>query len=620
MAIFDLVVGKPLATSEERAEHIGPIAGIPVFGLDALSSAAYGPEAALTLLIPLGLAGLVYIVPISFAIIFLLAILYFSYCQTIDAYPHGGGSYTVASENLGATAGLLAAAALMIDYILNAAVGISAGVGALVSAFPVLLPHTLALCLAILLLLTLINIRGVKDTGSAFLIPTYLFVGTLLWVIVLGAVRAIAAHGHPLPVVAPPRLPTSTSVLTLWLLAKVFSSGCTAMTGVEAVSNGVMAFREPTQKNAKHTLTIIILLLMVFLAGIAILCRAYSIAATDPNSSGYQSILSQLVSAVMGRGWFYYVTIGSILAVLALSANTSYADFPRLTRAIAQRDYLPHVFKIRGRRLLYSHGIVALVGFTGFLLIIFGGVTDRLIPLFAIGAFLAFTLSQAGMVMHWRRLGGKGARQRMIINGIGAFATAVTLLVVLVAKFTAGAWITAILIPALIITMSAVKRHYDGVSREVAVNRPICLDRMDEPLIIVPMERWTRISEKGLRFALKLSDHVQAVHVDAEECYEEVRQMWQRNVATPIRESGKTVPELVFIASPYRFVIMPLVEHILKTEREHPERQIAVLVPELVVKHWWQAPLHNQRAQLLKLLLLVRGNQRITVINIPWYL
>jgi amino acid transporter len=620
MGIFDLVVGKPLATTEERAEHIGPIAGIPVFGLDALSSAAYGPEAALTLLIPLGLAGLQYIVPISFAIIFLLAILFFSYCQTIDAYPHGGGSYTVASENLGATAGLLAAAALMIDYILNAAVGISAGVGALVSAFPVLLPHTLALCLAILLLLTLINIRGVKDTGSAFLIPTYLFVGTLLWVVVIGAVRAIAAHGHPLPVVAPPRLPASTSLLTLWLLAKVFSSGCTAMTGVEAVSNGVMAFREPTQKNAKRTLTIIIVLLMIFLAGIAILCRAYSIAATDPGSSGYQTILSQLVSAVMGRGWFYYVTIGSILAVLALSANTSYADFPRLTRAIAQRDYLPHVFKIRGRRLLYSHGIVALVGFTAFLLVIFGGVTDRLIPLFAVGAFLAFTLSQAGMVMHWSRLGGKGARQRMIINGIGAFATAVTLLVVLVAKFTAGAWITAILIPALMITMSAVKRHYDGVSREVAVNRPICLDRMDEPLIIVPMERWTRISEKGLRFALKLSDHVQAVHVDVEECYEEVRQMWQRNVATPIRESGKTVPELVFIASPYRFVILPLVDHILKVEREHPERQIAVLVPELVVKHWWQTPLHNQRAQLLKLLLLVRGNQRIIVINIPWYL
>src|SRR5271163_4208586 len=438
MSFFDVVVGKPLATTEERAEHIGPIAGIPVFGLDALSSAAYGPEAALTLLIPLGLAGIQHIVPISLAIICLLAIVFASYLQTIDAYPHGGGSYTVASENLGANAGLLAAAALMIDYILNSAVGISAGVGALVSAFPSLQPHTLALCLAILLILTLINARGVKDTGSAFLIPTYLFVGTLLLTIAIGAVRALAAHGHPLPVIAPAQLPAVTLQLTpwllVWLLAKVFASGCPAMTGVEAVSNGVMAFREPTQKNAKRTLTIIILLLMVFLAGIALLCRFYSIGATDPGLPGYQSILSQLASAVMGRGWFYYVTIGSILAVLALSANTSYADFPRLTRAIAQRDYLPHIFKIRGRRLLYSHGIYALVGFSAFLLIVFGGVTDRLIPLFAIGAFLAFTLSQAGMVMHWKRQGGPGSMRRMIINGIGAIATGLTLIVVLVAK------------------------------------------------------------------------------------------------------------------------------------------------------------------------------------------
>ena len=465
MSLFDVVVGKPLATTEERAEHIGPIAGIPVFGLDALSSAAYGPEAALTLLIPLGLAGIQHIVPISFAIIGLLVIVFFSYLQTIDAYPHGGGSYTVASENLGAHAGLLAAAALMIDYILNAAVGISAGVGALVSAFPRLQPHTLALCLVILLILTLINVRGVKDTGTAFLIPTYLFVGTLLLVIIVGAVRVFAAGGHPVPLVEPPHLPVTGSMFSLWLLAKVFASGCTAMTGVEAVSNGVNAFREPTQKNAKRTLTIIIILLMVFLAGIALLCRAYSIGATDPGAAGYQSILSQLTAAVMGRGWFYYLTIGSILAVLALSANTSYADFPRLTRAIAMHDYLPHVFKIRGRRLLYSHGIVALVGFTALLLIVFGGVTDRLIPLFAIGAFLAFTLSQAGMVIHWKRQGGKGALQRMIINGVGAIATGITLVVVLVAKFTEGAWITAILVPALIIIMSAVKRHYDRVAR-----------------------------------------------------------------------------------------------------------------------------------------------------------
>ena len=620
MSFFDVLIGKPLATSEERGEHIGPIAGIPVFGLDALSSAAYGPEAALTLLIPLGVAGIAHIVPISLAIILLLAIVFFSYLQTIDAYPNGGGSYTVASENLGETAGLFAAAALMIDYILNAAVGISAGVGALVSAFPGLQPHTLALCLAILILLTLINMRGVKDTGAAFLLPTYLFLATLLLVLGVGAVRTVLAHGHPIAVVAPPVLAAGTSFLPFWLLLKVFASGCTAMTGVEAVSNGVNAFRNPTQINAKRTLTIIIILLAVFLAGIALLCRAYGIGATDPTASGYQSVLSQLISAVMGRGWFYYVTIASILTVLALSANTSYADFPRLTRAIAQRDYLPHVFKIRGRRLLYSHGIYALVGFTAVLLIVFGGVTDRLIPLFAIGAFLAFTLSQAGMVMHWKRQGGKGAKYRMLVNGVGAIATGVTLIVVLIAKFTEGAWITAILVPSLILLMAGVKKHYDRVAREVAVDCPMHVNNLVEPLVIVPLDRWTRISEKALRFAMKLSDKVQAVHVDAEEQCEAVKRDWQENVEAPLLKERRKVPEFILVESPFRFVIMPLVTYILKVEQENPDRQIAVLVPELVVKHLWQTPLHNQRAQLLKLLLLVRGNKRIIVINIPWYL
>ncbi len=620
MRFFDMLMGKPLATSEERGEHIGPIAGIPVFGLDALSSAAYGPEAALTLLIPLGVAGIAHIVPISFAIILLLTIVFFSYLQTIDAYPNGGGSYTVASENLGETAGLFAAAALMIDYILNAAVGISAGVGALISAFPTLQPHTLALCLGILILLTLINMRGVKDTGATFLLPTYVFLGTLLLVLAVGAFKTFAAHGHPVALVSPPRLPPGTSLLPIWLLLKVFASGCTAMTGVEAVSNGVNAFRTPTQANAKRTLTIIILLLMVFLAGIALLCRVYGIGATDPTGSGYQSVLSQLVSAVMGRGWFYYLTIASILAVLALSANTSYADFPRLTRAIAQRDYLPHVFIVRGRRLLYSHGIYALVGFTAFLLIIFGGVTDRLIPLFAIGAFLAFTLSQAGMVIHWKRQGGQGARHRMFINGIGAIATGITLIVVLVAKFTEGAWITAILVPALIVLMSSVKRHYAGVAAEVAVESPMQVNNMVEPLVIVPLDRWTRISEKALRFALKLSDKVQAVHVDAEDQSEKIQRDWLDNVTQPLQDAGRELPNLVIVPSPYRFVIMPLVNYILKVEEDYPSRQIAVLIPELVVRHFWQAPLHNQRAQLLKLLLLLRGNQRIIVIDIPWYL
>ena len=369
---LNLLFGRPLPTTAERAECIGPLAGIPVFGLDALSSAAYGPEAALTLLIPLGLLGVKYIVPVSFAIVILLTIVFFSYRQTIEAYPHGGGSYTVASQNLGEGAGLLAAAALMVDYVLTASVGISAGVGALISAVPSLQPHTLEICLVVLAILTLVNMRGVHDTGVVFMIPTYLFTATLLIVIAVGGWQVVHAAGHPLPVTPLPRIPAATTMVSWWLILKVFSSGCTAMTGVEAVSNGVTAFREPTRKNAKTTLTIIIALLIVLLAGIALLCRAYGIAATDPGQAGYESVLSMLTRAVMGHGWFYYLTIASVLLVLALSANTAFADFPRLTRAIAIDNYMPHVFLIRGRRLLYSWGIYVLVALTALLLILFG--------------------------------------------------------------------------------------------------------------------------------------------------------------------------------------------------------------------------------------------------------
>lgn len=418
MNIIDTLFGRPLATEEEKAERIGPVQGIPIFGLDALSSAAYGPEAALTLLIPLGMAGVAYIWPITVAIVVLLGIVFFSYRQTIAAYPQGGGSYTVASENLGESAGLLAAAALMIDYVLTAAVGISAGVGALVSAVPALQPKTLILCLGILLLITIVNLRGVRESGGVFLLPTYIFIACLLGVIALGLVKAIAAGGHPVPVIAPPKLTGAVGAVSAWLLLRTFSSGCTAMTGVEAVSNGVMAFRDPTDKYAKLTLTIIIAILMVMLLGIAFLVPAYGIAATDPNLPGYQSVLSQLLAAVTGRGAFYWVSIGSILIVLSLSANTAFADFPRLARAIAQNGYLPHAFVIRGRRLVFAQGVYALAILTAVLLIIFRGVTDRLIPLYAVGAFMAFTLSQAGMVQHWRRTGGQHSRHSMVLNAI----------------------------------------------------------------------------------------------------------------------------------------------------------------------------------------------------------
>src|SRR6201998_4492665 len=322
MNILDVVVGKPIRTTDERAEQIGPAQGIPIFGLDALSSAAYGPEAALSLLIPLGLLGVRYLIPVSAAIITLLIIVYFSYRQTIAAYPAGGGSYTVARFNLGAPASLLAASALLADYILTAAVGISAGVGALVSAVPSLLAHTVLLCVGILIVITILNLRGVREAGTAFAAPTYLFVGTLLITIIAGVCRVLFSGGHPTPAVPLPPPLRITETVSYWLLLKVFASGCTALTGVEAVSNGVKAFREPTVKNAQRTLTVIIFLLAALLAGISYLVRVYGIAATDPGQPGYQSVLSMLIAAVFGKGVFYYLSIGSILLVLSLSANT----------------------------------------------------------------------------------------------------------------------------------------------------------------------------------------------------------------------------------------------------------------------------------------------------------
>ena len=517
MNLIDILLGRPLATEEEKAERIGPWRGIPVFGLDAISSAAYGPEAALTVLIPLSMAGVRYIWPITLSIIVLLGVVYFSYRQTITAYPQGGGSYTVASENLGVWPGLLAAAALMIDYILTAAVGISAGVGALVSAVPSLQPHTLLMCLGILVLLTIVNLRGVQQTGGVFMLPTYLFIACLLGMIAIGIAKTVLSGGHPIPVVAPPRLPGATAAVSAWLLLRAFASGCTAMTGVEAVSNGVMAFRDPTDKCARQTLTVIIAILAVMLGGIGYLCPVYGIAATVPGQEGYKSILSQLIAAITGQGAFYWINIISILIVLALSANTAFADFPRLARAIARNGYLPHALTLRGRRLVFTPGIYALAILTGVLLTMFSGVTDRLIPLYAVGAFLAFTLSQAGMVMHWKKNGGRHAGKSMAINAIGAIATGITVCVVLIAKFTDGAWITVLLIPALMLIMYSVHHHYARVERATALDRPVNTGNLCPPIALIPVGRLSAVTEKTLRFAWSISKQVIFIHVECDE-------------------------------------------------------------------------------------------------------
>ncbi len=463
MSVQEVLLGRRLANREVQGRKIGAFEGIPAMGLDGFGSSAYGPEAALTILIPLGALAAASIGWVMLPILALLAVLFASYWQTIRAYPNSGGAYIVAKENLGTNSSLLAAAALMIDYVLNVAVGISAGVAALVSAFPELHAYILPLCLGILAFVTLMNLRGTLEAGRLFAVPTYLFVVSFCYILALGIYRTLTSGGNPEPIVAPPALPDAVETLSLWLFLRAFASGCTAMTGVEAVSNGMSAFREPAVKYGHRTLTGIVVVLGVLLAGIAFLANAYQIGAMDQTQNTYRSVLSQLASAVVGNGALYYVAIGSLLSVLVLSANTSFVGFPRLCRSIAEDGFLPRPFAIAGHRLVFSIGILYRAVAAGALLIVFGGITEHLIPLFAIGAFLTFTLSQTGMVVHWleklRHVQAPAERRSMRMhlatNSAGAVTTAAALVVIVIAKFDEGAWITVVVmrqISSLIIT------------------------------------------------------------------------------------------------------------------------------------------------------------------------
>ena len=620
MSIIDFLIGKPLATSEERAEQIGVAAGIPIFGLDALSSAAYGPEAAMTLLLPLGLASVHHLLPLTSCLLALLIIVFFSYRQTIAAYPGGGGSYTVAHEILGTFPGLLAAAALMIDYVLTAAVGISAGIGALTSALPSLHSRTLTLCLVALAIITVVNLRGVRESGGLFMLPTYLFLACMLIAIALGVFKILISGGHPTPVLAPPVAPAATEAVTLWLLLKAFSSGCTALTGVEAVSNGVKAFREPTVPTAQRTLGVIIASLVVMLGGIAFVARGYGITATDPNSDKYQSVLSIMLMAVSGRGTFYAVAIISILLVLIFSANTAFADFPRVCRILAEDSFMPLSFGNRGRRLVYSEGIIVLAVLTGALLTIFGGVTDRLIPLYAVGAFMAFTLSQAGMVKHWLNQEGKTNWHYVFINALGAVGTGITTIVVAVTKFADGAWIIVLLIPVMLVFMYWVRRHYNFVSQQIRTVEPLDMKGLNEPIVVVPMPYWSHIAQMALRQAMEISKEIKVLHVAEEDKADAFCARWHEYVESPAEKAGYPRPELIQLHSPYRFVVAPIVDYVCKISEENPGRRIVTIVPELVERKWYAYFLHTQRAALLKYNLLIRGNDHISVLNIPWYI
>ncbi len=629
-----LIFGASIANREAEGRKIGVLEGVAAMGLDGLGSAAYGPEAALTIMAGAGAAGLGVIGPITWVIVLLLAALYVSYRQTIAAYPSNGGSYMVAKENLGVRAGLLAAAALMLDYLLNVCVGTSAGVGALTSALPGLQPYTLTLCLGILALVTLVNLRGTRESGVLLAVPTYVFVATLGFVLASGLVQAWHAGWHPHPVVAPPPIRQGGVAIGLWLILRAFASGCTAMTGVEAVSNGVSAFRAPTTRHAHGTLTVIVVVLGLLLLGIATLARSYGVMAMDQTKPGYQSVLSQLVAAVYGRGWLYDVTIGSVLLVLCLSANTSFVDFPRLCHLVATDGFLPRPFAVAGRRLVYTVGILFLASGSAALLLAFGGITDRLIPLFAVGAFLSFTLSQAGMAVHWRRAmdgpadGRSGLRVRLLINGAGACATGVALAIILVAKFAEGAWLTLIIIPLAVGGLWAIGRYYQGIDRQIlqGADRQIDVAPRPDPVALVPIARWDKLSRKAVEHALRISPSVTALHVtklegpDADDHAQTLQREWQDCVRDPLRRAGKTSPELKLVASPYRSIAGPLLQVVQECGARFPGQPVMIVLPELIEGRWWGYLMHTHRERRLRARLLRYGGPQITVVSVPWQL
>jgi amino acid transporter len=622
-SLIDVCFGRPLSNREGETEKIGWLAAVPAMGLDGLGSSSYGPEAALSILAPLGAASLAYIGPIMAPIILLLAVLYLSYRQTIVAYPSNGGAYTVSKENFGRKASLLAATALMIDYVLNVAVGISAGVGALVSTVPALQPYILPICLIILAVITVANLRGTGEAGLLFALPTYLFVACFIGLIAVGLWKTLASAGHPVPIVRPPPLGRGTEAVGVWLLMKAFASGCTAMTGVEAVSNGVGTFRPPVIKQAHMTLSIICGVLGLLLAGIAGVAYAYGISAMDQSQPGYQSILSQLVGAVAGRGPFYFVAMASVLCVLCLSANTSFVGFPRLCRLVAQDGFLPRPFALPDRRLVYSVGVGFLTVTSGLLLIGFGGITDRLIPLFAIGAFLTFTMSQAGMVVHWRRQAGANAT-RLAINAVGALTTAAALCVILAAKFLDGAWITVLAIPLTLLLLTRIRRYYDRADAALAAAGPIPSGGVEPPTLLVAVDRRSKMSDQAIRFALSLSSDVIAVHFlnlggpESEEDARRFRDEWRKSVTRPLEAGGLPAPRLMLLQAPYRELHAPLLQLIDRLDKETPGKSYAVIIPEVVTTHWWERLLHTGRGERLRALLLKHAGRNLNVIIAPW--
>lgn len=627
----------PVTHTGVTQRKLSPYIGIAATGLGALASTAYGPEAALMILQPAGAAGTRVLLPIMIGVIALLIMLYLCYWQTIAAYPDNSGTYLVAKSTLGYWAGLLSAAALMLDYLLNVAVGISAGVAALSSAIPQLQPHTLKICLAILFLITLLNLRGTQEAGLIFTVPTYLFIASFLLISMIGFAHFLP-QVHNLPALSPAAdLGSAHNPLTSFLLLSAFATATTAVTGVEAISNSVKAFREPIIKNAQRTLSAIVLLLSVLLLSIAYLTQTLKLTAMEQAQPGYQSVLAQLTAAIVGHHWLYYVTLCSVLAILCLSANSSFVAFPRLCSLLAQDQLLPRAFALPGRRLIYSIGILFLAIFSSLLLIASNGITYALIPLFAAGAFLAFILAQASMAAHWllclrspsssQTPGGRKLLWSLyiMVNMVGACLISGLLVVILVQQFKQGAWLALIIIPALILLMHTVQRYYANLARQLHKQAPLDLSNLIPPLILIPSRRWDQLTDQALRFAMRLSPDVLVVHLHSLEDGEDqdtaqsLRQRWQVNVAEPARAAGLTPPKLLWLDAKHRNFITPWLQLIQSLQTQSPERPLMILIPELAKRHGWQYLLHIHHGWRLRRALRRQSGTHLTVAvaNLP---
>ncbi len=596
-----LFVGSPLPTAQSRHERLARSTALAVFASDALSSVAYATEEILLVLVLAGTAALSYSIPISIAIAVLIAIVVSSYRQTIRAYPQGGGAYIVSKDNLGVPAGLVAGAALLIDYVLTVAVSVAAGIAALTSAVPALFPYRPWLCVAAVVAIAVANLRGIRESGKIFAAPTYLFIGSLGVLIIYGGLGAVFDF---LPEAPYQRHPPGLEGVGLFLFLRAFASGCTALTGVEAVSDGVPAFKPPEAHNARIVLTVLGVILIVLFLGITFLAYDFGIAPRHE-----ETVVSQLARHVFGGGAVYFEIQAVTMLILLLAANTSFADFPRLSFFLARDRFIPRQFATQGDRLVFSNGILILSGLAALLLVIFGGDTHALIPLYAVGVFLSFTLSQASMVRRWLRLKEEGWWWRWWLNAIGALVTGLVMLTIAATKFTHGAWIVVLLIPTLVAVFVMVHRHYE----EVAVQ--LSLDAFSPPppmtnTVLVLVGDIHRGVIKAIQYAKTLSPNAKAVFVETDpDRTRRLEEKWGRY--------GMGVP-LIVLTSPYRSLLGPLTKYVDHLQSQGENHVVTIVLPEFIPARWWQLGLHNQTAFLIKGAMLFRKN--VIVTDVPYHL